>query len=101
VGPSPVSTAINLTSLTVSVAAGKVSDIQLRTYTQSGAATTCTTGGSSVPIWHATNLTGNFSVAFPTPLMLVPPSGSKMCLGVVTGLNFDGAVVSGSGYFGN
>jgi hypothetical protein len=100
-GPSPLSTAINLTSLTISVPSGETADIQLLVFFQSGSATSCSLSGFSVPIWHATNLTGNFAVSFPTALQSPKSTNPyKVCLDV---LNIDDSVpiVNGSGFFGN
>jgi len=97
-GPAPVLSAINLTSLTISLPASFVADIQLRAVFQSGSATSCSLGGLSVPIWHALNLTGNFTVSFPTPLSTGKSTNSKVCLDIYNSGDF--AVVNGSGFFG-
>jgi hypothetical protein len=100
VGPAAVSTAINVTSLTVSVPANENGDVLLRGFVQPGTATTCSTAGSSVPIWHARNITGNLTVSFPTSLQARPATGSKMCLAVYS-TSSSVVLVSGSGFFGN
>jgi hypothetical protein len=100
-GPAPLSTAINLTSLTVSVPPNQNGDVQLRAVFQDGSATTCSLGGFSISIWHAKNLTANLTVTFPTPLQTPKATGAKVCLDVH---NFDATatpVVNGSGFFGN
>lgn len=102
IGPAPLSTAINLTSLTISVPASQTGDIQIRGWVQPGTATTCTNSGFNVSIWHATNITGNLTVSFPTPLQTRPPVGSRMCLLVRSpSATPSPIVVNGSGFFSN
>jgi hypothetical protein len=100
VGPGPVSTSINVTSLTISPAVNQNADVQLRVVFQPGNATMCSTGGFEVPIWHAKNITANLTASFPTPLQTPRATGYKVCLSVraIGGIS---PVVNGSGFFGN
>jgi hypothetical protein len=103
-GPTPLSTVINVTSLTISIPVNQGQrHIELRAVLQNASATGCAFGGADVTIWHAENLTGNLTASFPTPLQTPKAAGAKMCLSVYNayGLSNDVPIVSGSGFTGN
>jgi hypothetical protein len=84
VGPS--STAIDVTSLTVTPT-GTDANIGLEAYTVPSSATSCTTTSGSL-VYYLPHLAANvpFSASFPTPLRVAPASGKKACLYAVTGV---------------
>jgi hypothetical protein len=103
-GPAPLSTVINVTSLTISIPVNQGQrHIELRAVLQNASATGCAFGGADLTIWHAENLTGNLTASFPTPLQTPKAAGAKMCLSVYNayGLSNDVPIVSGSGFTGN
>ena len=82
----PKSTPINLTSLSASLAgsaaATDITGILLQAWHVPGSATTCAITAFDRELWYIPRLTASapFAVSFPTPIQLVPPAGTKVCL---------------------
>jgi hypothetical protein len=95
---------IDLTSFSTSVAPGKVAYISLIVEYVASTATDCSTASGGAIVYAVDNVSGPFSVTFPTPLQMTAPSGQKACLlagAGGTGNSFDGhADVNASGFYG-
>jgi hypothetical protein len=98
-GPGPTGAPINITSMTISLAADTTGEVILGAFNAPSSATSCAGASNAGTIWHVRDVSFHnpLAVAFPTPLQYRPPSGQRACL-LVNGSDL--MTVNASGFYG-
>jgi len=97
----PTTAPIDVTSISVSLLAGGTGEANVLLWGGHTATTSCSPPDFVFDrnLWHIPQVTGAFSVAFPTPLQWRPPAGTKACL-LAANVGGQDFTINASGFIG-